>query len=333
MRVGAPPWWLAVVAGAALGGCSVLRAPIDLGEVAPDATRLDDVPFFAQTEYQCGPAALAGVLGSSDVEVTPEELRSQVYLPERRGSLQVELLGAARRAGRIPYVIDRTPEALLAEIGAGRPVLVMQNLRVPRFPIWHYAVVVGHEPEGNRILLNSGKRQGHAERAPRFLRRWDWARRWGMVVLAPGELPVSGDARRYAEAVAAFEPVGGSERAEIAWRAALERWPDDVRARLALGNAAHASGRDELAVQLYREGLAREPQHPVLANNLASVLGELGCPRAGELVLGSIASEMPADSPWRESISATKNELAARGGDDPARCVGLGERSEERRGR
>src|SRR5690606_15890104 len=58
---------------------------------------LDNVPFFAQDEYQCGPAALATVLVADGVEVTPEELVDQVYVPARQGSLQIEMLAAPRR--------------------------------------------------------------------------------------------------------------------------------------------------------------------------------------------------------------------------------------------
>jgi tetratricopeptide (TPR) repeat protein len=308
---------------AALGGCSILRPPLDLAALGEEPVRLAQVPFYPQTEYQCGPSSLAAILGASGVEATPEELRSQVYLPERRGSLQVELLGATRRAGRVPYVVEETPEALLAELRAGRPVLVLQNLRVPRFPVWHYAVLVGSDPARNRLLVHTGRRRERAERAPVFLRRWDWAGRWGLIALVPGELPARADPLRYAEAVAAFEPVGGPDAAAVAWRAAVERWPDDPRPRLALGNLAYAAGRRETALAFYREGLERDPGDAVLANNLASVLGELGCPRAGEAVARPVAASLDDDSPWRERLRATVAELADRKGADATSCERL----------
>ena len=82
---------------------------------APATAVLLDVPFHPQTEYQCGPAALATVLGASGVATSPEALVPQVYLPGREGSLQMELVAATRRAGRIPYEVERDPEGLLAE--------------------------------------------------------------------------------------------------------------------------------------------------------------------------------------------------------------------------
>jgi hypothetical protein len=59
----------------------------------------------------------------------------------------------------------------------------------------------------------------------------------------------------------------------------------------------------------------------VLANNLASVLGEAGCPRAGEAVLRPVAATLGPDSAWRAALQATLAELAARGGGDPDRCA------------
>ena len=67
---------------------------------------LGSTPFFAQDRYQCGPAALATVLVADGVDVTPDELVSHVYIPERKGSLQAEIIATTRRYDRIPYVIE-----------------------------------------------------------------------------------------------------------------------------------------------------------------------------------------------------------------------------------
>ncbi len=66
----------------------------------PREVELGAVPFFAQEDYQCGPAALAMVLGYSGLAVRPEDLMAQVYAPARQGSLPPAMLSAARRHGR-----------------------------------------------------------------------------------------------------------------------------------------------------------------------------------------------------------------------------------------
>lgn len=315
---------LALVALLLLGatGCSVYPR-LRLAEIAPEPVLLERVPFHPQEAFQCGPAALAGVLGASGLDLSPEALAPQVYLPGRQGSLQAELLAAARRAGRVPYLIRPEPADLLAQLAAGRPVLVLQNLQTPEFPVWHYAVVVGHDPAANRLLVNSGGVEREPQRASVFLRRWNWAGRWAMVTLAPGELPAEPDALRYAQAVADFEPVAGAVAATRAWQAGRIRWPEDPRPALALGNLAYADGDTGAALAHYRDGLALAPDDPVLSNNVASVLGELGCPRRGEALARPVAAGLAEDSPWTAALEQTLAELAARPGQDPPRCSDL----------
>lgn len=272
---------------------------------------LVDVPFFPQDEYQCGPAALATVLVDSGVSTSPEALVPQVYLPGREGSLQVELVAATRRAGRIPYVVEPDPDALLAELHAGRPALVLQNLLVRSVPRWHYAVVVGTDPARNEVILNSGTERGLAVSAPKFLRTWNWAGRWALLALRPGELPARAEAVRYLAAVADFEAVAGAEAASAAYRAALERWPEDPRTHLALGNHAYGGGEHAAAAAHYRDGLALSATDPVLGNNYASVLGELGCTAEAHAALEVAQAGTGTEGRWHEQLAQTGRELAS----------------------
>src|SRR6266403_1280816 len=64
------------------------------------AVEMDQSPFFPQEAFQCGPAALATTLNAAGISAMPEDLARQVFLPARRGSLQVEMLAAARRRVR-----------------------------------------------------------------------------------------------------------------------------------------------------------------------------------------------------------------------------------------
>lgn len=312
-----------LAAALTLSGCSINRAWLTKSSSGDTPVLLAQVPFYPQTQYQCGPAALAAVLGASGVVVSPETLTPQVYLPARQGSLQLELIAATRRAGRIPYVVGASPEALLDELRAGRPVLVLQNLLIRSVPRWHYAVLVGADPGRNRVILNSGIERGLVLSAPRFLRTWNWAGRWGLLALRPGELPLHAEPAAYLAAVADFEAVAGAAAATPAYRAALQRWPDDPRAHLALGNQAYAAGELVAAARHYRTGLARAPADPVLGNNYASVLGELGCRAEARTALDVAQAAASADGRWREQLAETEAELATHGGKRDAACDSL----------
>ena len=72
-----------------------LRASSFTSVTAP--VEIQGVPFFAQEEHQCGPAALATMLKFSGLDVTPAALTEKVYVPGREGSFAVELAAAARQ--------------------------------------------------------------------------------------------------------------------------------------------------------------------------------------------------------------------------------------------
>ncbi len=119
-----------VVLALALAGCTAPQTRALLAErpaVSPSHEILA-TPFFPQTEYHCGPAALATVMKYRAVDVRPDDLVAEVYLPARKGSLQAEMIAATRGRGLLAYPLHGSLEALLREVDAGNPVLVLQNL-------------------------------------------------------------------------------------------------------------------------------------------------------------------------------------------------------------
>lgn len=246
-------------------------------EARDTAIELTAVPFYAQTTDQCGPAALATVLNVAGVDTTAVELRDLTYIPERRGSLQAELLATTRRFHRIPYPIDPTGDALVAELEAGRPVLVLQNLGTGLAPIWHYAVVVGYLPEERRLVLRSGNNERHLLRSQAFFRSWKRADFWGFVALAPGETPANPDRERYLRAVAALESVGDVATARRAYETATVTWPEHALAWLGLGNASYGTGDLGAARSAYETAIRLEDTNVIAMNNLAQVYYEQGC--------------------------------------------------------
>ena len=222
-----------------LGGCAT-RGP--LLQPRDGVVELDATPFFPQARHECGPAALATVLGASLVPVTPEELEKRVYLPGRRGSLQIEMQAAPRAYGRLSYRI--APELRQSSMSwmPGRPVLVLHNYGLPFWPRWHYAVVVGYDGAKDRMVLRSGKTRRQQLSAANFMRAWDNGGRWALVMLQPGELPTAPDKQRYLESAAAFEGVASPQDAWRSFDAAARHWSDDPVALIGRGTASYRRG-------------------------------------------------------------------------------------------
>jgi hypothetical protein len=270
---------------------------------------LTATPFFAQEKYQCGPAALAMVLGASGIDVHPDDLVPAVYLPGRRGSLQVEIAAAARQWGRIPYPVPTDLAGLTAEIRAGRPVLVLQNLGLDLWPVYHYAVVIGVHPP-DRLILRSDTRNRVVMSAARFNRTWRRAGSWGMIVLSPGRIPENADPVIYVTAVAAFESAGHTAPAAAAYRAALDAWPDNPSVQFALANNFLRQNNPAAATVLYRNVLAADPDHAAAANNLAEALARQGdLEQALAVIQAAVITAEQTRSPLLEVVQETRQEI------------------------
>jgi len=247
------------------------------GAGLPPRMELETVPFFAQEEYQCGPAALAMALNAAGVAVTPDALTDQVYLPQRKGSLQVEMLASARRHGLLAYELAPELKDVLAEVAAGNAVIVLQNQGLWSFyPYWHYAVVIGYDLEKKQILLHSGTRSRRPMPLGLFEFLWIDGQRWSMVALAPGRLPASAREASSAIAAAALEKTGRAAEARLAYAALLQRWPANLVGLMGLGNTAYALGNQAEAEAAFRQATTAHPLAAAAFNNLAQTLADQG---------------------------------------------------------
>ncbi|MDP3516452.1 MAG: PA2778 family cysteine peptidase [Pseudohongiella sp.] len=257
-----------------------LRQNVNASLSAP--VLLSQVPFFAQDLYQCGPAALATVLTASGISVTPEQLVPLVYVPAREGSFQVEMVAATRSLGRLAYRLTPTLEALLSEVAAGQPVLVLQNLSLKWYPRWHFAVVKGFDVQAGRIILNSGMIENYDMSLATFERTWARAQHWAILTLSPGDMPVMGEPAAYFSALAAFEQNNASELAASAYISGLQHWPSDINLRMGYGNLLYSQQLPSHAHEQFSALLLEHPDYAPAHNNLAQILLEQG---QGELAL------------------------------------------------
>ena len=263
------PLWLA--------GCATPQTAALLNAPpSPTRVELSAVPYFAQEAYQCGPAALAMAFGAAGAAATPEQLAPQVYLPGRQGSLQVELLAATRRHGLVAYNLAPRLDALLQEVAAGSPVIVLQNLGFDWYPVWHYAVVVGYDLPQRELILRSGPEQRQRLPLRTFERTWQRGGRWALLALPPTRLPATVERERYLTAVLALEQTGPAAAAASAYRTALTRWPTELTALFGAGNAAYAAG-DLVGAELeFRRATVAHPDAAPAFKNLAQVLAARG---------------------------------------------------------
>lgn len=242
----------------------------------PRRIELSATPFFPQERYQCGPAALAMSLQTSGIAVTPEALVAQVYVPQREGSLPPEMLAAGRRNGAVSMTIPPRLDALLVELAAGNPVIVLQNLSLPISPLWHYALAIGYDLDRAEIILRSGTTEREVMPLSTFEHTWKRSGYWGMVTVPPARLPATAEEGAAEAALVAFEKSAGAVHARTAYANALRRWPHNLALQLGYGNAAYAERDRRAAVAAFLRATEDHPDSAPAFNNLATVLSELG---------------------------------------------------------
>ncbi|RTR05366.1 PA2778 family cysteine peptidase [Halomonas nitroreducens] len=290
-----------------LAGCaSAPQVSPATREALPDRVKLDDVPFHGQRDYQCGPASLAMVLNAGGRDASVDALIPQVFLPGREGSVQPEMLATVRRQGMVPFRIPGEYDALLEELAAGNPVVVMQNLALPAWPLWHYAVAIGYDLPDESLTLHSGMTPERVVDVARFDATWARSDRWAFVALAPGRLPASVGVDAAIRAIADFESAQGNRAALPAWQALAERHPDAAMVQFALGNARHATGDGPGALAAYRAATTADPELAPGWLNLGLLASREGDLQTARQALDRAAA-LPG--PWQARARAERASL------------------------
>jgi hypothetical protein len=233
------------------------------------------VDYFDHRDHQCGPAALAMALDAAGDAVAPQDLIGSVFIPAREGSLPPEMLAAVRRRSRLAVELDPRIDAVLSEVAAGTPVIVLQNLSLSILPIWHYSVVVGYDLDQRDIILQSGGQRAEALPLRTFEHIWARGQHWAIVALPPDRLPVSQQPEQIFAAATALERVDAAA-ARRTYGAMTRKFPDFMPAWIGLGNTAFVQGDLAQAVAAFETATGLDPASADAWNNLATAWAAVG---------------------------------------------------------
>ena len=168
--------------------------PLEKGRAEEPVNRhyISDVPFFPQSEYECGPAALASVLNYYGCRITPDEIAKAIYRKRLKGTLSIDLILFARRMKFNARAFKGSISDVKNHISKDCPLIVFQDLGYPLLPIRHFSVVIGYDDAEGTLVLHSGNRKNTAISYERFLRSWAEMDYWTLLIL-----PNSGDADQF----------------------------------------------------------------------------------------------------------------------------------------
>jgi predicted double-glycine peptidase len=129
----------------AIAACSTVgpTLPVEERPLSTNAIYVKQVPFYPQTQYQCGPAALATVLNYYGRHVTPEEIAQEIYRPQMKGTLSLDMWQYAKKHDLQSSVQEGSWEFLEMQVGRERPIIAFLNFGYREVPLGHFLVVVG----------------------------------------------------------------------------------------------------------------------------------------------------------------------------------------------
>ncbi|HBX60123.1 MAG TPA: bacteriocin/lantibiotic ABC transporter, partial [Methylophaga sp.] len=239
------------------------------------------------------------------VDITPDQLTDQVYIPQKQGSLQIEMVAATRKQGLMPYPLAPKMNDLLTEVANGNPVLVMQNLGYNWKPFWHYAVVIGFDINSQELILRSGETKRWQTTLKTFERTWARTDHWALVIVRPEQIPATANMPAWLQTAYDAEKTGQHKTAEQAYIAAMEHWSEHQQAGIALANLYYQQERFDKSDTVYGQLTEQFPYDASLWNNRAYSLKDIGCHQTA-LASASCATRLAPDD---KNIQSTFQEM------------------------
>jgi tetratricopeptide (TPR) repeat protein len=237
---------------------------------------IDDVPFYPQQQYYCGPTTLAEVAGYFNYIVSPEQIAPLTFVPGLQGSLQIEMVAATRQLGMVAYAQQGNLELLLALVANNIPIIVLQNNGIGLFPQWHYAVVIGYDLNTQKITLHTGVTPNHTLNFATFERTWQRGQYWMLAMLPTTTTDKLLSPFVYAKACQDLLDTGQIEAGTRALKSAIKQWPDYWLTYFLLANH-YLEQSPDLAINWFKQGYLYGKNEVSYLNNYAYALGKKHC--------------------------------------------------------
>jgi tetratricopeptide (TPR) repeat protein len=289
-----------------------------VGNAAP-VVHLTNVPFYPDNTDQCGPASLASILNFWGKNVTPAQLKSEVYIHRLRGSLPMDMPPALEANGLRAQIISGSFEIVKAELRAGRPMIAYLDFGTRKHPIGHYLVITGFDDQRRGLYVHSSMHKDKFASYRRFNRGWSDTDHW---LLLASTAPATGvefstaaihidskntgashraprfkpslSAKEYMELGTIYASQAKQADALAQYKLALSVDSRYAPALTALGNAAYGAKDFKQAERYFERALKSNPTDPAANNNLAMayVAQNKKLPRAEELANKALSSDL-----------------------------------------
>jgi predicted double-glycine peptidase len=141
---------------------------------------IQNVPFFPQEDYQCGPASLASVMNYRGVFVSPDDVAKSIYSRSAKGTLGIDLALYAHSRGLEASQYKGEMDDLRAKIDSDQPLIVLVDYGFSVFQANHFMVVIGYSEGG--VVVNSGRQEKKFVPLDDFMKTWKKTGYWTLLI-------------------------------------------------------------------------------------------------------------------------------------------------------
>lgn len=261
-------------------GCSTLVEIGSDGRLDQALTTTNQVTLpvtgFAQSDYFCGPAALASLLSFEGKQVNVAELAADMVTDSREGTFRSDLTAKARREGFLALTATNRPNLLAETLQLNKPVAVLVNLSLPSIPKWHYLTVFGYDANARELKVFDGEGRELAMPVATFNRTWERASFWMVALQRPDDRPLpwvsSSQWLEETMTLSDIDKAAGKAAATVG----AKQWPNDHGFPFVLGALAHNDGDLSAAARHFRQAIESRPDFAEAYYNLAWITLEQG---------------------------------------------------------
>jgi len=147
-----------------------------------------DVPFYADSDNQCGPASLAAVINFWHARrpalagTSPGEISSEIFSRSARGTLGMDLEFYSRKKGFQAVRYSGSSDDIRRNIINEVPLIILVDYGVSFYQKNHFVVVTGYSSGGIIVHSGSGEKHLSYEELEKIWRKTNY---WTLVIRPP----------------------------------------------------------------------------------------------------------------------------------------------------
>lgn len=142
---------------------------------------VQNIPFYQQKAYQCGPASLASVLNFWGITVSPADIENEIYSETARGTLNLDMVWYPERKGLSTRQYKGSIDDIQRNVDMGYPLIVMVDNGFWVYERNHFMVILGYNEEG--VIVNSGNGYPELLVFKHFLSSWRKTNFWTLLII------------------------------------------------------------------------------------------------------------------------------------------------------